>query len=957
MIKNKLSIKNLHKSIIPDELLLCKRKKILFLISFYCVALSTFMTIFGQSPMFSSRSITQLFQVGWVISFIPLLMLDYKRVLRGFATIFLFVVPFFVCLIISLAFKVNGFAYSITSYIPLCCFIFTIGFVMSKYSKPSLIRVILGSYIFASVIFALIVYFSKLRGYSISNEIYAFGSKNSASPVFMSAAILSFYLFKGNKPLCIIFRWGLMAFFIIIVALSKTRAVLIVSPIIIFILLFYDIKKPLIAFIILGSFLLFLILIFAIPFLYETIVIKILFNNKRTVDAIFSGRLTQIVVNMQNIKPVFGNGGCYFDCMPLSLLCTYGVIGLISLIPILVFPYFVLFGFKKICSDRRLGEALLVLAIMFLVGSLFEGYGYFGTGAKVFILWLLVGFVFEEFFISKKKMGLFAFLDKQNTIINKTPKIAIIYAMQFILMACALVASSSSGVVYAIGNAIVDRLPATNRVANYIEVKDLEIYNPVGSMCVGQRITFEATARPSNAEDKSVAWSTGWIENPIISVDPVTGEVTANQTGRALLHMNRFRNTNGVYIQYDVLDINDYIFDKFYISTSKFEKSFEHKSNENITILENCTSSIFYDNFYLPDKSKLRYISSNPDIVLIDGDTIRGLSAGFAEISAVIQINGNTYESINKINVNVTYGDFVPTSSISLNIDSQLYRYQEYQIEPVFNERASDTNYKLEINGPSYRINKNLIVFDETGTASITVASLNDPSIKSTYVIEVLDNAPTGFICETNRIKVGQTKNAEELGLYLEFSNGYKKIVTESDLFYDPADFTNRAWSNQNGLVGDNCRTAIKAVKKGDIKLSLISKIDKTIEASFVIKSSVYTKGQYDKLCNDLGVLIVNLLVMVALSFSLFVQFKHKLIIHIYNSVFSIGFLVLIAVKYGVGTSFILSCLFVLICLSAVILIRQLAKDRIPLSFLETPLDFEQNYNVVQSINEYEINI
>lgn len=948
-----------HNRVIPEGLAFDKTKRKLFLVSFYFLVFSIFLTIIGQSPAFASRGITQLFQVGWILSLIPLLMLDYKKLLNGFTTIIIFALPFYACLLLSLLCGVNGFNYEICKYIPLCCYIFTIGYTFGKYKNKYSLKAVLLAYIVSSILFAAIVYFTKLRGYDINNEIYAYGGKNSAGPIMMSAAILSFYVFDKNKPLHIILRWGIMIFFLVITALLKNRAVLIISPIIIFILLFWDIKNNKISFIILGSFVLLLILIITIPYLNETILIGILFNHKRTVDEIFSGRLTQIVVNMQALKPVFGNGDCYFDCMPLSLLCTFGIIGFIFLLPFVIFPFFVTFRFKKVAEEKRLGQNVVVLSIMFLIGSLFEGYGFLGTGAKVFILWLLVGLFFKESTLRFKNHKVFSFFTEKNHLIDAIPTNPVMYSIQGLLMMFSVLLCLSTTIVYDIGNFVADKLPRTNIIGNYAGLKELIIKKPIDSMCIGQRITFGVESNPIDAEDKSVSWGTGWIQNPIISVNEVSGEVKAIKGGRALLHINYFRNTNGTYIQYDVYEQSKYSFDKLHISSNRFTKSFEYTADEIINLNTNCTSHIYYDEYYLPNESYLQYVSTNPSIATIENNTIRAHSKGTCDVYAVVTNDNGSFNSANKITVNVSQSVFTPASSISLTLVDNIYQYQPFNIKPIFNDGASDTNYNLEVSGLDYQLDGESIVFERSGQATIKVRSLNDPSISATYNVMVEENAPTKFTCSTKRIMIGEKMDAKQLGLYLEFSNGYKKIVTESDLSYIPRDFTGRAWYDQNGLVGDNSRTTIKAIKKGNIYLTLKSRVDDNVTATFKIVSSAYaTEQEYIDLCHDIGIVAVVLSAVVSLAFSIFVEFKkRRWIIHAYLVAFTLTFIALLFVRYGFKIPTIISLVIILLSLLITLLLRTILKKHIPLPLLNTPIESDPVDKDMYKIRNYTIDI
>ena len=121
--------------LLPIELKSEKRKKILFYFSFYLIVISTFFTIVSQFPAFTARGITQIFQVGWIICLIPLIMLDYKRVLEYLLFSLTIILPFIAYCLIALLFKVPSFSYGATTYAFLCLFLFMIFGTFSKYKN------------------------------------------------------------------------------------------------------------------------------------------------------------------------------------------------------------------------------------------------------------------------------------------------------------------------------------------------------------------------------------------------------------------------------------------------------------------------------------------------------------------------------------------------------------------------------------------------------------------------------------------------------------------------------------------------------------------------------------------------------------------------------------------------------------------------------------------------------
>lgn len=933
---------NFHNLIIPEEIKSNKRKTNLFLSSFYLIFFSTFLTIFSQLPIFTAREITHIFQFGWVIVFIPLLMLDYKRVIKFFLISFSLLLPFLIYCLISLIFNVNSISYGGTLHLLMCAYLLIIFGTFSKYKNYNSFKAICVSYLFSSIIYATFVFFTKLRGYDLGNQIYAFGDKNSAGPIFMFSCVLSFFIFNKKTFINYFIKWSLFVFFTIIIALSKTRTILVIIPIVFFILLFEDSKNQYISFCLLTLFVTLLILVFAVPYLRETIIVKILFNSKTDVNSITSGRIYQIVKNFENFSPILGNGKSYFDSMYLSFLCTYGIAGFLTLVPFLTLPFFVLLKLINLLKNPMLKKVFICFLIIIISSALFEGFGYIGTGAKVFVIWFFIGSFFDEALknskisainkiSAKRKMPKFKFSTKK----------MLLFSIQTMLIIAPIITISITPVTSNIGATVLDKLPQSTKAAEYNEVKDIQINPPVSSMCVGQKITFNIKSDPVDAEDTSVYWSTGWISNPCIEVDAYTGEVTAKKYGNALLHINRYRiGPNGVYIQYPVVEQKNYIFDKTYISTKIFTKSFEHTENETIVLPNNCTSKIFYDSFYVPNENLITLMSSNTNVAIIENGLIKAVSPGECNIYASIQGKEKT-QSVNYIKVIVKNHKFVPVNSINFEFPNNCFQNEPYFISPSFNDGASDTAFTIKVDGVSSHIKNNHITFLEPGQATVTIVSDSNNLIKKTYPVIIKENLPIDFECETSRIKIGETKTFSELGIYITFANGYRKIVDDKDIEFDPKNFENRAWSDQNGFVRN--RTTIKAVKPGNIKFSLTSKLNNQIHKDFLIISSAYTIEEYSNLTYGFGVIIITLASSITLLFPFFVDIKYRFILYLLQSGFVAFYIIILFNLYRLNTLTIVCSFGLLLLLIATILLQIIKKNKFPLCFFEEPIESTNN--------------
>ena len=927
---------SLHQSFLPNSLVEDKRKRIIFYISFYLIAFSVFLTIIGQIPFFADRRLTSLFQITWVFSFVPIAMLDYKRVIKQFLLLFIFLFPFLFYCLIALIFGIESISFSGTRVILLSSYIFFLFSVFGKYKTSSGFKLILFSYLLGATFYALSVFFGILIDQDLTSSIYAFGSKNSAGPIFMSAAIVAFYLFKKNAPLQILVRWLFIAGFITVIALSKNRAVLITVAIILFFMFYVDVKRVWLFFLVLGVTIAAIIIIFSVPYLYNTIVVNIILNNKTTADDISSGRITQIVDNISALKPVLGSGNSKFDCMPLSFLCTYGIVGLLSLLPLAFLPFLFLGKFCKQSLDSRFKAVIVMIIILFLTNSIFEDFGFFGPGAKTIIFWLLSGISYYEVEKSVFSFGFFKKLVFVENLSSRVSSNAFIFIIQ---AACSMFASIFivSSLALTTGHEIVDRLPSSNVVADYIESKDIQIKPPVESMCVNQVIKFDVESTPKNAFDKTVFWSTGWIKNPLIDVDGYSGVVKANKEGTALLHIDRFRMANGAYIRFPITSYDSYNFSKLYISTSEFSESFEFDSDSYLNLIVGETSNVYYDNYYLPTNNDFQFVSSDSTIAEVDSKSgiIRAKKEGECKITGILN---NKYHntSVNSVTVRVGQGKFVPvTKEFNVDLTKPCYQYEDYEFSLDFVNNPTDQKICVEATGVEHTQKGNIFNFSGSGVAEITIRSQSNPKITKSLSLNVLENHPTHFVCDSERMTIGETKTTEDLGIRLAFSSGNEKTVTEDDLFFNPSDFKNRAWTNQNGLVKG--RTTVMGVKKGTIKLSFVSKIDNNISGVFKIIVSPYSKAEYDNLSNVYGVILGDILICFSSTLVLFFELKKRFIYNSCTIGFALLYLISILIKVGFNLVSILSSTFLIAIVSAILLFRNFVHI-FPVRVIEEPI-------------------
>lgn len=772
-----------------------KRRKVLALIIFYLSCATIFLTIFGQIPLFSSIKVTKVFQIGWVILLLPMFILDYRLLLRSLVNSLILVIPFLIYSLIALGLNVNVFSYQGTSNIFLCLFIFLIGIFYGKYFNINFIKRISFVFVASAIVYGLIVYIQKLRGHIGAEGIYAFDDKNSAGPIFLIAGVLSFFVFDKRKAIHYILKIGIFSAFALLLVIAKCRATILCLPVVLLVIHIFlpkgSTSKILSRSIFPVAMALGITLLFTVPYLYNNIVVHFLMNDKKTIEEAFSGRIQLIQNAISLLKGskniLIGVGGYYVDCMPISLVVSYGAIGITCLLPVIIIPWYSIIKGRKLLKNPLYFIIEINILLTLYINSVFEGYGFFGPGSKVFFLWLISGYVFFKLIAQPKTAPkLVQIQDKPARFISSIKPKPFSIVLELLLIGGSIGFVASKTLINDTGVTIYNMLPVSRAteaipVANNMEIdktflsdyldfgktEKTHYRNTIGELCLDQKIALRTTwpnKKDNPISSHSEVWRLEQYPGTVFScsIDTLTGVLTANQVeeNKQCIVFCDFSSPKTfakdgprTYLQISVVKPEDYQFNHTHIDIEPFEESFKlseianNNSETNpIKIKKGMTKKLYYDTNYLPRAEYFSFGSfKNP----VDGEKYNDASI---DKDGIIKLNDTatpgdkfcvrgeinntkkTFKTQNWIWFEVEDGgQDVSTKIVDLDLTKQCDQYTPYDIKVSFNPEAIDTTFDLKIASNSIKEDDYKIEYDDaTNPSKITFFKSGNVTITAT---------------------------------------------------------------------------------------------------------------------------------------------------------------------------------------------------------------------------------
>jgi len=242
-------------------------------------------------------------------------------------------------------------------------------------------------------ILAFFVYKDFLRGYDLMTRLYAYEDKNSLGQILLSCIIICYFCHETNNKLIKITKYLLILSISFVIVLLKSRATFVGMAFCVLYYLYLHKKEKLTITIVLALIIGCVFVIFSSPFLYDTIVNGILFGSRDTasIDDLSSNRITYISESWDIITshPLWGIGVAYIDCMPISMLLQFGIVGASI---VFIYLWCVWKRIKLMDWNNNIDRATFVLFVAFMLNAIFEAQPPFGPGIKCFLLWVMFGF-------------------------------------------------------------------------------------------------------------------------------------------------------------------------------------------------------------------------------------------------------------------------------------------------------------------------------------------------------------------------------------------------------------------------------------------------------------------------------------------------------------------------------------------------------------------------------------
>lgn len=352
-------------------------------------------------PFFTENELTQILSYpAWSLIFVTVFLVGKLFLDKRDAKLLLFV---FGMLLLLMAFQLfsgkDYFSAMLTKCIVLAMVIFGAGCLMARTERTwGQETVWVYAYVFAAGLLCAVVARDYLAGQDITSRFYSYTSKNETAFLAVSAIVMLLYFPAAEKCGRIrkVLRFVLIAFFTYMVFSMRSRSMMIAEAAIIAVFLFQRNSSRGVKFlVVLGVAL--LILILQDDQLYNSFITNYLYAGRdaNDINDITSGRLIQIDrgINAFLQSPFIGTGDvATVDCFYVSALMQYG--GFVGTVFIVLAFYPFAWGFsnyKKIKSP--IGMIMILCALTYLIGGMFEENAPFGPGVRCYVSWFLFGYL------------------------------------------------------------------------------------------------------------------------------------------------------------------------------------------------------------------------------------------------------------------------------------------------------------------------------------------------------------------------------------------------------------------------------------------------------------------------------------------------------------------------------------------------------------------------------------
>lgn len=360
------------------------------------VAVGFAITVLSQLPVFVEGGMTNRLSIPVWLCLFCVALIKSRGVLPAPKSAFLLpsVIALALFYLISAIFNSAYLESSLPYVVLVAMFVWATGWASGNHLNRADLSLISKSYIFSSVVLAVVVYFTYFWEAGADSPIYLYEDKNSTGQILMTAVILIIvqHLNEKNAKLRLLYM-GCMVILIAMMLLMRSRATIIFFPVLVYLLLTsQNTSKGLKWATVAVTVLIAVVLIFNGQ-LREQLLQEVIYaqRDETNLNALSSGRWAEWQNFLSDFadKWLFGHGRMKRESVILTALLEYGLIFGSLILLVAAYPlYFALCRLPKTHPNRAL---LLFVSVCYLLNGVFEQLAPFGPGVKCFFLWFLLG--------------------------------------------------------------------------------------------------------------------------------------------------------------------------------------------------------------------------------------------------------------------------------------------------------------------------------------------------------------------------------------------------------------------------------------------------------------------------------------------------------------------------------------------------------------------------------------
>ncbi len=348
-----------------------------------------FLSVLSQLPGMSSDWVKGV----WIVFFIYIVLLSGMKI--PLSKVLMFPIGFNFYALIVRSFTNNDFSFA--QVVNMAVFIFVIGMMVGRFFNEKMFLNIASSYVVATLITSVVVWYVAIRGRVLSAGGYLYGSKNSFASImlieFAIIVILREELFRSSIAKIVYYFIVIYNLYMLLYLKSRTTLVALIILTLTHIL-FSNIKYS-------RKLILVVLIIAAVFFVinnekaYDLIINNIWLKGKEAndVDGITSNRTEHIDIFKEYFPehPWIGRGDSWLESFPLYSLFSYGILGSIMLFSFALSPIIIGIIYLIRTKRRKVASVLIATSISLLINCLGEVAVPFGPGVKCFLMWFLAG--------------------------------------------------------------------------------------------------------------------------------------------------------------------------------------------------------------------------------------------------------------------------------------------------------------------------------------------------------------------------------------------------------------------------------------------------------------------------------------------------------------------------------------------------------------------------------------